>query len=122
MARIAFFGTPDFALPSLRALWNYCEKSGHNLAVIVTQPDKKQGRGQRLLAGPVKSFALEHNIPTLQPESLRKNTPSGDEFFQQFKELSIDLAVVVAYGKIITQRILNLPRLHFVNIHASILP
>src|ERR1700688_4459093 len=101
MARIAFFGTPDFAMPALQALWNYCEKSGSKLAVIVTQPDQRQGRGQKLMAGPVKSFALKHNIPTLQPESLRKKTQSGSEFFEQFKGLSIDLAVVVAYGKII---------------------
>jgi methionyl-tRNA formyltransferase len=122
MARLAFFGTPSFSLPCLSALEKWCRLNGHKLLMIVTQKDQPQGRGQALLPSPVKEFALRHGIAVRQPASLKKGSLDGDEFFREFSLLDLDLAVVVAYGKIITERLLSLPRRGFLNIHASILP
>lgn len=122
MAKIAFFGTPEFAVPSLLALHDFCKKNNHSLEVVVTQPDKKQGRNQHVESPMVKKAAQSLNIPVLQPETLRKDTTQGDNFFSEFKRLNIDLAVVVAYGKIITKRLLDSAPLGFLNIHGSILP
>lgn len=122
MARIAFFGTPTFSVPSLRAVHRFCERAGHELVLVVTQADQKQGRGQKMLAPPVKSVALELSLPVVQPLTLRKNTPDGDEFYEQLTALNVDLAVVVAYGKILSERVLSCSRRGFVNVHASLLP
>jgi methionyl-tRNA formyltransferase len=122
MARIAFFGTPDFAKPALLKLWQFCKAHGHELVLVVTQPDTKQGRNQHVSFPPVKQLAVELHLPVAQPQSLRKNTPDGAVFYDQLKALNLDLVVVVAYGKIITQRLLDLPTRGFVNIHGSLLP
>lgn len=122
MARLAFFGTPEFSLPTLRAIERFASKFGHSLALVVTQPDARQGRGKMLDAPPVKKLALELGVPVLQPESLRKNNPIGEQFYRDFVAARIDLALVVAYGKIIPQRILSAAQIGFVNIHASLLP
>jgi methionyl-tRNA formyltransferase len=112
--RILFFGTPEFATPALRALIG----EGHEVVGVVTQPDRPQGRSRsRLLPSPVKQVALEEGIPVFQPER-----PRGDEFFAALRALEPDISVVVAYGHILGQALIDLPRLGTVNIHASLLP
>lgn len=111
--RIIFAGTPDFALPALERLVG----SRHEILAVITQPDKPSGRGQKVLPGPVKMFAMEHKIPILQPEKL-KNPP----FVEVLKPYNPDLIVVIAYGKILPKDMLDLPRYGCVNIHASLLP
>ncbi|MDH4132548.1 MAG: methionyl-tRNA formyltransferase [Gemmatimonadota bacterium] len=111
--RIAFFGTPEFAVPSLRALL----EEGFDVGVVVTQPDRPQGRSRsRLIGSPVKAVALEEDIPVLQPER-----PAG-EFADQLAAVGADVGVVVAYGHILPPAILAIPRLGMVNVHASVLP
>ncbi len=111
--RIVFFGTPEFAVPSLRALLN----GGHHLVGVVCQPDKPAGRGQRLVAPPVKQLALEHAVPVLQPPKLREA-----EALAAVGELRPDLVVVAAYGKIFPPALLALPPQGCINVHASLLP
>lgn len=111
--RILFWGTPDFAVPSLRALVG----EGHDVVGVVTQPDRPAGRGRRLRASPVKEVALDQEIPVLTPER-----PVGEEFEAALRELDPELSVVVAYGHILRPRILELPPLGSVNVHASLLP
>jgi methionyl-tRNA formyltransferase len=112
--RIVFFGTPDFATPPLRALLG----EGHDVVAVVTQPDRPQGRSRStLVPSPVKVVALEEGIPVLQPER-----PRGEEFMAALRALEPDLAVVVAYGHILKQDLIDLPRLGTLNIHASLLP
>jgi methionyl-tRNA formyltransferase len=122
MANLAFFGTPEFSLPALEAVASYIQNYGHKLSFVVTQPDARAGRGKILSPPAVKKRALEHNFLVLQPQSLRKNTQDGDNFYQDFVNAKIDLAIVVAYGNIIPQRFLSAARLGFVNIHGSLLP
>lgn len=122
MARLAFFGTPEFSLPSLMAVHRFCQHFGHELILVVSQTDKMQGRGQRLLAPPVKEMANRLQIDVVQPASLRKGTLDGDQFYDHFLQLRIDLAVVVAYGKLITERLLKACAKGFVNVHGSLLP
>lgn len=122
MARLAFFGTPDFSLPALKSTHRFCEENGHELVLVVSQSDKPQGRGKKVLPPPVKSLAKDLGLLVLQPTTLKKGSDEGDEFFEQFKQAKIDLAVVVAYGKLIPERLLFLPRLGFINIHGSLLP
>ena len=111
--RIVFMGTPDFAVPSLRAL----VEAGHHVALAVMQPDRPHGRKKEPQPPPVKVAATELGIPVAQPRSLRKGP-----FPEQIRELAPDLAVVVAYGRIIPADMLVVPRLGFVNVHASLLP
>ncbi|MDH5234377.1 MAG: methionyl-tRNA formyltransferase [Gemmatimonadota bacterium] len=112
--RILFFGTPEFATPALRALIG----EGHEVVGVVTQPDRPRGRSRsRLLPSPVKAVALEEGIPVFQPER-----PRGDEFLDALRALEPDISVVVAYGHILTQELIDLPRLGTLNIHASLLP
>jgi methionyl-tRNA formyltransferase len=122
MANLAFFGTPHFALPALRVLSEYSSKHGHTLKMVITKPDIAQGRGLKESAPPIKILAQTLGHPVLQPETLRKDTPEGTRFFSEFKEAQIDLAIVVAYGKIIPGRFLSAVSRNFVNIHASLLP
>lgn len=110
--RIIFMGTPEFAVPSLKKL---CEI--HEVVCVVTQPDRPKGRGQKLLPPPVKIFAEEKNIPVLQP--LKVKTP---EIVAELKNFSADLIVVVAFGQILSQEILDLPKFGCINVHASLLP
>lgn len=122
MARIAFFGTPDFAAAQFEGLISYCEQNGHTIAFAVCQPDRPKGRSQTLLAPPVKIVAIQHGIPVFQPSTLRIGTPDGDAFFETLQSASLALAVVVAYGRIIPSRMLKVPEHGFVNVHASLLP
>ncbi|UJF19357.1 methionyl-tRNA formyltransferase [Vibrio sp. SS-MA-C1-2] len=111
--RIVFAGTPDFAARHLAALLS----SQHEIIAVYTQPDRPAGRGKKLTASPVKSLALEHDIPVYQPASLR-----NQEAQQQLAELNADLMVVVAYGLLLPQEVLDTPKLGCINVHGSILP
>lgn len=111
--RVLFWGTPEFALPSLRAL----ESEGHAVMGVVTQPDKPAGRGRKLRASPVKLQALEEGYDILQPER-----PRGKDFMARVRALKPDVSVVVAYGHILTQEVLDLPSVGSINVHASYLP
>ena len=111
--RIVFAGTPEFACPSLERLI----ESGHEVAAVVTQPDKPSGRGRKIVFSPIKEAAIKHGIPVLQPERLRK-----PPFVEVLRPYNPEIMIVAAYGKILPQDILDLPRLGCVNIHASLLP
>jgi methionyl-tRNA formyltransferase len=112
--RIILFGTPDFAVPSLRALIG----EGFDINAVVTQPDKPQGRSRSTpIPPPVKVVACEEDIPVLQP-----HRPSDPEFIEQVRAYEPDLGVVVAYGHILKPELLAVPRLGMVNVHASLLP
>jgi len=111
--RIAFFGTPEFAVPTLAALL----ASRHIVVGVITQPDRPRGRGHHLTAGRAKAFAVERGIPVLQPERLK-----DEGFLTAFRALDADLGVVAAYGRIITDVMLSTPRLGMINVHASLLP
>lgn len=113
---IVFMGTPDFAVPCLKAL----VKSGENVLAVFTQPDKPKGRGYKLTPSPVKEEALSHNIPVYQPQSL-KNGEDAEKAEAVLKELAPDLFIVVAYGKILPKNILDIPK-YCINVHASLLP
>ena len=111
--KIIFAGTPDFAASALSAL----VESEHEIVAVYTQPDRPAGRGRKLRASPVKEVALEHNIPVLQPENL-KEAETQDEL----RAFNADVMVVAAYGLILPQVVLDIPRLGCLNIHASLLP
>jgi len=111
--RIVFMGTPDFACPTLTRLI----ERGEDLIAVVTQPDRPKGRGQKLLPPPVKVIAEAHGIPVLQPLKVR-----APEVVAQIRELKPDLIVVVAFGQILPQSLLDIPRHGCINIHASLLP
>ncbi|WGL15340.1 methionyl-tRNA formyltransferase [Microbulbifer bruguierae] len=110
---IIFAGTPDFAAVHLKTLLD----SEHNVIAVYSQPDRPAGRGKKLLASPVKQLALEHDIPVYQPLSLR-----DEEAQKELTAVNADLMVVVAYGLILPQVVLDTPRLGCVNVHASLLP
>lgn len=107
-------GTPDFAVPTLRALI----AGPHEVVGVVTQPDRPSGRGKHLTPPPVKVVAVEHGLEVFQPETLRKN----DDAFAVISAWKPDVCVVAAYGQILPQRFLDIPRLGCVNVHASLLP
>lgn len=111
--RIIFMGTPEFAVPSLRALIDYGEK----VVAVVTQPDRPKGRGRALAAPPVKVLAQEAGIELLQPTKVR-----SEEFLDQLRAYRPDLILVAAYGRILTPAVLSLPRLGCINVHGSLLP
>ena len=111
--RLIFMGTPDFAVPTLKALIRH----GHNVLAVVTQPDRPKGRGKKLTAPPVKELALEHGIEVLQPEKA-----SDDLFCAQIRAKEPDLIVVVAFGQILKKKLLDIPRWGVINAHASLLP
>jgi methionyl-tRNA formyltransferase len=111
--RVVFFGTPQFAVPTLEALLG----SPHQVAAVVTQPDRRKGRGQDVAEGAVKQRAREAGLTILQPERLRDGN-----FVPQLVSLGADIGVVAAYGKILTDEVLNAPRLGTINVHASLLP
>ena len=114
---IVFMGTPDFAVPCLKIL----AESTHTVSAVFTQPDKPKGRGYKMIPTPVKKAAQEYNIPVYQPLSLRKGE-DAEAGMKVLKELSPDLIVVTAYGQILPEEILNLPKYGCINIHASLLP
>jgi methionyl-tRNA formyltransferase len=111
--RILFWGTPDFALPALRALTG----EGHDVVGVVTQPDRPAGRGRALRISPVKQAAQDDEIPVLQPEKAR-----GPDFLEAIKSLTPDLSVVVGYGQILRPDVLAAAPLGSINVHASLLP
>ena len=111
---ILFMGTPDFAKESLEALYN----AKYKILGVVTNPDKPKGRGMKMVASPVKEFAIEKNIPIYQPIKVRNN----EEFINEIKELNPDIICVVAYGKILPKEILDIPKLGCINVHGSLLP
>lgn len=110
---ILFWGTPEFAVPSLLALGD----EGFDVVGVVTQPDRPAGRGRRLRPSPVKEVALEQGYPVLTPER-----PRGSEFLDEIRALAPDLSVVVAYGHILKPEVLDVPPLGSINVHASLLP
>lgn len=111
---IVFMGTPDFAVESLEALYN----AGHNILAVVTKVDSPSGRGMNLVPSPVKVFAEEKGLKVLQPEKVKNN----EEFMNEIKAMNPELIVVVAYGKILPQEFLDIPRYGCVNVHGSLLP
>jgi methionyl-tRNA formyltransferase len=133
VARIVFAGSPDFAVPCLTTLaaagqgetdqrqGGHAQSShaqpSHEIVAVLTQPDRPSGRGRKLRPGPVKQCALERNLKVLQPDSLK-----GAEIQQQLRSLQADLAVIVAYGLLLPQAVLDIPRAGCINVHASLLP
>jgi len=111
--RVVFFGTPLFAVPTLEHL----VRSPHQVAGVITQPDRPRGRGQQVTEAPVKALAVASRLPILQPERLAR-----DVFEAAFTALSADIGVVAAYGKILPDWLLATPRLGLINVHASLLP
>lgn len=110
--RVIFMGTPEFAVPSLKVLYETQE-----IVCVVTQPDRPKGRGQKLQPSPVKIFATEKNLPILQPQKIK-----SPEVVAELKNFCADLIVVVAFGQILSQEILDLPKFGCINVHASLLP
>ncbi len=111
--RIVFFGSGDFGLPTVKALL----ASEYQLVAIVSQPDRRAGRGSKTRPTPISEFALENSIPLVRPEK-----PNSSEFAEELAALSPDLCVIVAYGHLIKKTLLAIPRRGFINLHASILP
>ena len=111
--KIVFMGTPDFAVPSLQALID----AGHEIVLVVTQPDKPKGRGNKMAMPPVKELALTYEIPVYQPEKVK-----NDAFVDTLKSYEADLMITVAYGKILSEAALKATPLGCINVHASLLP
>lgn len=111
--KIIYMGTPDFAVAPLEAII----KAGHEVSAVVTQPDKQKGRGKEVQMTPVKQCALKHGIPILQPVKIREQ-----ETVEELKNYPADLFVVAAFGQLLSEEILSMPRFGCVNIHASLLP
>ncbi len=113
--KVVFFGTPDFAVPTLEKL---LENKDFQVIAVVTKPDKRRERGSKLTPSPVKALATDHRIPVWQPERVKKDV----ETLTQLKQIEADIFVVIAYGQILSKNILNMPKLGCVNVHGSILP
>ena len=112
--KIIYMGTPEFAVEPLKRL----KADGHEIALVVTQPDRPKNRGKKMLPTPVKEAALEMGLEVVQPEKVKGN----EEFLEKVRELDADIAVVAAYGQILPKEVLEAPRLGCLNIHASLLP
>lgn len=112
--KVVFMGTPDFAQESLRAIY----EAGFDILAVVTNPDKPKGRGMKMIASPVKEYALEKGIKVYQPPKIRNNV----EFIDTLKSLEPDVLCVVAYGKILPQEVLDIPKYGAINVHGSLLP
>jgi methionyl-tRNA formyltransferase len=112
MAKIVFMGTPDFAVPTLRALIAH-----HTVTAVMTQPDRPAGRGGEIQMSPIKRVALEHNIPVLQPEKIRRRAN-----IEELRQYEADAYVVAAFGQILPQEVLDIPPHGSINVHASLLP
>ena len=110
---IVFMGTPEFALPTLKKIYN----SSHSIISVITQPDRPKGRGQIKVASPIKNFAIENNIPLLQPENV-----NAENFIQSLLENRPDYIIVVAFGQILREPLLKVPKQFCVNLHSSLLP
>lgn len=113
--RVIFFGTPDIGLPSLKYLY---ESDKFDVLAVVTQPDKPSGRGQKLMASPIKKFAIEHDLIVLQPTSIRKEP----DVIKKLIELKPDFFVTFAFGQILSQEVLDIPKYETINLHVSLLP
>ncbi len=111
--KVVYMGTPDFAVDTLEAI----VKAGHEVALVITQPDKAKGRGKKVMHTPVKEKALEYNLKVAQPERVRE-----ESFIEELEEIAPDVIVVVAFGQFLPERILNIPRFGCINVHASLLP
>ncbi len=111
--KIIFMGTPDFSVPSLKSIDDH-----YGVDLVITQPDKQKGRGKKLQASPVKEEALKRNLKVLQPERLRKD----EEVIAEMKALQPDFIIVVAYGQILSEEVLSIPKYGSINLHASLLP
>ncbi len=111
--RVVFWGTPEFAAPSLRALLG----EGFDVVGVVTQPDKPQGRSREIIPSPIKQIALDEEIKVFQPKSARDL-----DFYRQLQKLDADMSVVVAYGHILPQKVIDVPKQGTLNLHASLLP
>lgn len=114
MLNVLFMGTPDFAAESLKSL----VEEKYNIVGVVTNPDRPKGRGMKMIASPVKEYALENGLDVYQPEKVKNN----EEFIEKIKVLNPDIICVVAYGKILPKEILQIPKYGCINVHASILP
>ncbi len=112
--KIIFMGTPDFAKESLEAIY----EAGYEILGVVTNPDKPKGRGMKMIASPVKEYALEKNLKIYQPLKVRNNP----EFIEEIKSLNPDMLCVVAYGKILPKELLEIPKYGSINVHGSLLP
>ncbi len=115
MMKVVFFGTPQFAVPTLEKL---LKNPKIEVSAVVTQPDKRRGRGNKVTPSPVKTVAVTHNLPVWQPQRIKKD----QETLNKLKEIGADAFVVIAYGQILSQKILDMPRLGCINVHGSILP
>lgn len=111
--KVVFMGTPDFAVSTLEAIYN----AGHEIVLVVTQPDKPRGRSGKLVPSDVKAWAMEHDLEVFSPDRIKK--PENVEYLKNFEA---DVFVVTAYGQMLSQEILDMPRLGCVNVHASLLP
>jgi len=112
--KIVFMGTPDFAVPSLKALIN----EDYKIEAVVTQPDKPKGRGKKVVMTPVKEVAIENDIKVYQPAKIKKD----EEVINALKEINPDVIVVIAYGQLLSREILDIPKYGCINVHGSILP
>lgn len=110
---IVFMGTPDFAVPSLKSL----HEAGHNISMVITQKDRRRGRGKKMQATPVKAKALELGLEVYQPDSV-----NSEETIEKLKEIKPDCIIVIAYGQILRKEVLDIPKYGCVNVHASLLP
>lgn len=115
MINIVFFGTPDIGLPSLEHFYN---SDKFKVLAVVTQPDKPSGRGHKLTPSPIKKFAVEHDIAVIQPKSIRKEP----EVIEALKALEPDFFVTFAFGQILSQEVLDIPKYETINLHVSLLP
>ncbi|MBV8884887.1 MAG: methionyl-tRNA formyltransferase, partial [Chroococcidiopsidaceae cyanobacterium CP_BM_RX_35] len=113
--RVIFFGTPQFAVPTLERLLAH---PAFEVLAVVTQSDKRRGRGNQLTPSPVKTVAIAHNLPVWQPQRVKKDT----ETLTKLQETQADVFDVIAYGQILSQAILDMPQLACINVHGSILP
>lgn len=110
---IVFFGTPDFAVPTLKSLI----ANNENILLVITQPDKPKGRGKNVQPPPVKEIAIKQGLKVLQPEKIK-----DEKFIETLKKLNPEIAIVVAYGKILPREVLEIPAFGCINLHASLLP
>ncbi len=110
---LVFMGTPEFALPTLKTL----HQSSHSILSVITQPDRPKGRGQKLAVSPIKQYALDFNIPVLQPKTV--NAP---EFIESLNQNPPDFIIVVAFGQILSEAFLKIPKQFCINLHSSLLP
>ena len=113
---IVFMGTPDFAAVSLKKLI----ESGHNIELVVTQPDRRKNRGKKIICSPVKELAIANGIPVIQPVKLRDDEQAKEKLRRAHE--NADIGIVVAYGQILPNEVLEMPSMGYINVHASILP